>query len=158
MIDRIFDSALGESTGEVLERMFFICDDGAPVFEGDNDEPEIAAWLTFEGSPPGWLELRIGKKAARSIAADFLGEEEESLTDRQAEDMACELANMICGSVLSRTQSDAFRLSSPAILPLADWVQPQNASVHQVPLPHGALTVLMKAGSPICLRQEKSAS
>jgi CheY-specific phosphatase CheX len=146
VIDATFESALRESTVEVLERMFFICDEGAPAPENDNAKPEIGVRLDFEGSPPGWLALRIGKRAARSIAADFLGEDEEALTDRQAEEMACELANMICGSVLSHTESDAtFRLSSPLVMPLTDWVEPQDAAVHRVALADGALTIFMKA-------------
>lgn len=156
MIDAIFESTLRESTVEVLEKMFFIGGLGAPAPEGGHPTPEVAARLTFEGSPSGWLALRIGKMAARSIAADFLGEEEETLTDREAEEMACELANMLCGSVLSRTGSDAtFRLSSPLVVPLADWIEPQDATIHRVALANGALTIFMKAEIPVCRSNEK---
>jgi len=159
VIDVTFESALRESAMEVLEKMFFICDSGAPVPEGDIRASELAVRLTFEGSPPGWLALRVGKMAARSIAADFLGEEERMLTDRQAEEMVCELAIMICGSVLSRMESDAtFRLLSPLVVPFADWVEPEDASVHSVALAHGALTIFMKAEIPVCRSNEKFAS
>lgn len=157
--DVTFESALRDSAVEVLQKMFFICDDGTPAPEGDNGTPEIAVRLTFEGTPPGWLALRVGKMAARSIAADFLGEEEWMMTDRQAEEMVCELANMICGSVLSRTESEAtFRLSSPLVVPLADWVEPENATVHSVALANGALTIFMKAEIPACRSNERFVS
>jgi CheY-specific phosphatase CheX len=159
VIDATFDSALRESAVEVLEKMFFISDVGETVAESDSAALEIAARLTFDGSPPGWLALRMSKMAARSIAADFLGEEVETSTDRQAEEMVCELANMICGSVLSRTESDAtFHLSSPLVVPIADWVEPQGAVVYRVALAGGALTVFMKADIPLCQSNEKFAS
>jgi CheY-specific phosphatase CheX len=159
VIDAAFDSALRESAVEVLEKMFFISDVAVPVFECNCAAPEIAARLTFDGSSRGWLALRIGKLAARSIAADFLGEEVETLTDRQAEEMVCEMANMICGSVLSRTESDAtFRLASPLVVPIADWPEPQGAVVHRVALAGGALTIFMKADIPVCQSNEKFAS
>src|SRR5580698_7386137 len=106
VFDVTFEPALRESTVEVLEKMFFISDVGGPVPESDSAAPEIAARLTFDGSLPGWLALRMSKMAARSIAADFLGEEVETLTDRQEKEMVCELANMICGSVLSRAENE----------------------------------------------------
>lgn len=159
MADVTFDSVLRESAAEVLEMMFFVSDAGEPVFESDSAVPEIAARLTFDGSPSGWLALRMGKMAARSMAADFLGEEVETLTDRQAEEMVCELANVICGSVLSRTESDAtFHLSSPLVVPLADWVEPRDAVIHRVALPDGALTIFMKADIPECRSNEKFVS
>jgi CheY-specific phosphatase CheX len=159
VFDVTFEPALRESTVEVLEKMFFISDVGEPVPESDSAAPEIAARLTFDGSLPGWLALRMSKMAARSIAADFLGEEVETLTDRQAEEMVCELANMICGSVLSRTESETtFHLSSPLVVPLADCVEPQDAVVHRVALTGGALTIFMKADIPECQSNEKFAS
>jgi len=80
-------------------------------------EPEVAAQLSFEGDPSGELTLRITTRAARSVAADFLGAEEADLSDREVGDVVCELANMICGSVLSRVESSStFRLATPRIL------------------------------------------
>jgi CheY-specific phosphatase CheX len=159
VLDEMFEPALRASTVEVLEKMFFICEAAEPVSGGDTAAPQIVVRLIFEGSPAGWLALRIGKAAARSIAADFLGEEEETLTDGQAEEMVCELANMICGSVLSRTAPEAmFRLSSPRVMPPAAWVDPQDAAVYRVALAHGALAIFMKGEIPICRSNEKFAS
>ena len=106
--------------------MFFVRDLGE--IERNPDSRRVAAWLRFEGDPSGSLTLRVGMAAARSIAADFLGEEAAMLSDVQVEEVICELANMICGSVLSRVESTAtFRLDSPTVIsPLEE--APEDAS------------------------------
>src|SRR5271165_6215349 len=94
--------ALAESLDEVLEKMFFVRSLGE--LAGPASGPVTAAHLTFEGDPPGSLTLRMTPAAARSVAADFLGEEEAELSPKQIGEVVCELANMICGSVLSRVE------------------------------------------------------
>lgn len=80
-------------------------------------EPEIVAHLTFKGEPSGSLTLSVAAGAARSVAADFLGEEEPALSEQQIGEVVCELANMICGSVLSRVESAiTFQLATPRIV------------------------------------------
>jgi CheY-specific phosphatase CheX len=107
--------ALQESVKEVLEKMFFIhCQEESAEF---SSEPEVVANLTFEGEPSGALTLRVTARAARSVAADFLAAEEPDLSEQEIGEVVCELANMICGSVLSRVESSAaFRLASPRIV------------------------------------------
>jgi CheY-specific phosphatase CheX len=105
---------------EVLEKMFFIQCLREPLEYAP--ESEVVAHLKFEGEPSGALTLRVTAGAARSVAADFLGVEEQELSESHVGDVVCELANMICGSVLSRVESAAtFRLSSPQILAESDW-------------------------------------
>lgn len=95
--------------------MFFIQCLGEPL--ESVSEPEIVAHLTFEGDPSGALTLSVTAGAARSVAADFLGAEEPDLSEQQIGDVVCELANMICGSVLSRVESTTtFRLAAPRIV------------------------------------------
>jgi CheY-specific phosphatase CheX len=150
--DATFESALRVSTLDVLETMFFVGDAGEAPPAADPSDPagngltaRLAACLTFEGSPSGWLALHIDQVAARRIAADFLGEEEEAVTDRQAEDIVCELANMICGSMLSLTESETvFHLSSPVLVPAEEWTEPEDAMVHRVALTNGTLVIFMK--------------
>ena len=111
-------TALRESVGEVLEKMFFISAFEEPPSQPASFRPCLTAQLAFDGDPPGSLALRATCVAARSIAADFLGEDPDALSARQVEEVVCELANMICGAVLSRVESRAvFRLSSPRIVP-----------------------------------------
>ncbi len=107
---------LADSVAEVLEAMFFT----SPVGEAEPDAlragPCLSAALTFRGSPPGRFGVRLPPATGRRIAASFLGQEEETLEDVQAFEVVCELANMLCGSVLSRLEKDArFDLSPPQI-------------------------------------------
>src|ERR1017187_10040105 len=96
--------------------MFFL----EAVGEAAEPPPEaetVTAQVTFEGKPPGYFHMRLARSAASAIAADFLGEDAESLTPQQSTDVTLELANMICGAVLSRIESSAtFRLGAPQIV------------------------------------------
>jgi hypothetical protein len=57
-------------------------------------------------------------KLARVVGAGFLGREEAEVSDAQAGEVVCELANMICGSVLSRLESEAtFQITHPELTP-----------------------------------------
>jgi CheY-specific phosphatase CheX len=61
--------------------------------------------------------LGVSKKLARALGAGFLGLEEAEPSDSQAGDVVCELANMICGSTLSRLEDKAtFRITHPELI------------------------------------------
>jgi CheY-specific phosphatase CheX len=144
--------ALRQSVDEVLDKMFFVCPLGETEPAAADAEPAIVARLAFEGEPSGSLTLRLTWQAAHSIAADFLGEDEESLTRQRTGEVVREMANMICGSVLSRVESAAvFHLAEPRILTLAEDADlPQGAVALAVDLPNGRLTLLMKTERPEC--------
>jgi len=146
--------ALEESIADVLEKMFFVreAQGTSKKFGG---EPEIAARLRFDGDPSGSLTLRTNQVAARSMAADFLGEDQTTLTEQQIEDVVCELANMICGSVLSRVDSRAiFRLATPRIiLPEAPGLaapEEEDSWHHAVEVGDGLLAVVIKTEKTAC--------
>ncbi|HWB85380.1 MAG TPA: chemotaxis protein CheX [Bryobacteraceae bacterium] len=157
MFERDWNHALAESIEDVLEKMFFIS-----ALQGDEPQPgsarsDVVAQLSFEGEPSGWLVLRISGGAARSIAADFLGAEEQELTSAQVGEVICELANMICGSVLSRVESEAaFRLESPRLLPPEMEIDCEGAATRTLDVGDGRLTAFMKTGNPACPTAEKS--
>jgi len=171
----MLNRALRDSVDEVLETMFFIRRLGEP--EENLSESELAVQLTFEGNPSGTLTLRMTATAARSVAADFLGEEELELSHQQIGDVLRELANMICGSVLSRVESDTtFRLGSPQLVEpeqgsgsmqeSASAGQPAQANgeggqrdpiVHAVEISHGVMVVTVQTEAPECLTAEKLA-
>ena len=172
MPDLVFQPALREAlrdaVTEVLEKMFFIrlLEDPRAAAElsrrapASSSEGEIAARVAFHGEPSGALSLRLDYRAARAIAADFLGEEEAELIRQQVEEVVGELANMVCGAVLSNVESAvSFRLDQPAMLDAAaaENRQPENAA-HAFPIGSGALTVKMWMEGPACGRTEKSAS
>ena len=115
MTEPLIKAALAESAQEVLEKMFFV--DSAESAPGEAPIAGVTAEMIFDGDPPGSFRLVLDQTAARSAAADFLGEDPAELSEEQMNEVVCELANMICGSVLSRIESRAtFRLSKPAIV------------------------------------------
>lgn len=120
MPDNEWDEILVAAAEEVLETMFFTAVYGPAAAGASLSGPHRTARLGFEGTPSGALTLSISEPAGRTLAANFLASEEDGpLPDAQLASVICELANMICGSLLSRvTSEDHFRLSTPA--PLAD--------------------------------------
>jgi len=112
---------LSAAAADVLETMFFspVLDE-APVSETPC-EAALAARLQFSGARSGGFTVRVTGGAARVIAANFLAEETAEPTPDQVQEVICELANMMCGAVLSRLDRDAhFDLTTPALVdPLA---------------------------------------
>ena len=137
--------ALEEAVSDVLEKMFLIRSLGQPleesVFPAAEMAADMVARLSFQGDSTGFLTLRVTRAAARSVAADFLGAEESDLSEESTREVICELANMICGSVLSRIESSAgFRLANPEI---ASAVLPDDgvaATAWTIETGHGPLT------------------
>src|SRR5258708_22235218 len=107
--------------------MFSVRSLGEP--QNPRDEPAVTAHVTFEGDPPGWLTLRVAAVAARSVAADFLGEEGPEISEQQIGEVVCELANIICGSVLPPVGSKAtFRAATPLLVPSREERGPASAA------------------------------
>lgn len=149
-------SVLQQSVEEVLEKMFFIRSLGVMGDGAGVPESELVSSLAFEGQPSGCLTLRVSGGAARSVSADFLGVEEDELSSKQVGEVVCELANMICGSVLSRVESSAtFRLAHPELLTVESRPGrlPEGSgesAVHSVMISGGSLVVAVRteAGMP----------
>jgi CheY-specific phosphatase CheX len=137
---------LEDSIMETLDAMFFTACFGAPEAEGA-PPAEMAAEVAFEGRPPGRLTLRMAAAAARSLAANFLGEEEDALSERQVGDVLCELANMVCGFVVSRVEAGEFRLGAPRILETGG---PRGGIVLAVETGAGVLEAALEMEDPIC--------
>ncbi len=100
----------------VLETMFFTSIMGERQEPLEN--PGLEALVSFEGDPSGAFGLKLTTNAARAVAANFLGVEDEAeLTESQIGDVACELANMICGAMLSQVESGStFHISHPRLV------------------------------------------
>jgi CheY-specific phosphatase CheX len=127
---------------EVLETMFFtsVLDTctGSRVPAGT---PAMSSRLTFRGDPSGVFEIGITEGAARSLAANFLGEEEQELSETRAGDVVCELANMLCGSVLSRIgENFTFELSHPEIVG-SELETPDTSLCFELPEGHLAVAI-----------------
>jgi CheY-specific phosphatase CheX len=148
--EQSIDGALAESVQEVLEKMFFV--DSLGRAEAGAQPSGIAAELMFDGDPPGSFRLELDVPAARSAAADFLGEDAEELSTEQLNEVVCELANMICGSVLSRIESKAtIRLSKPMIVSAAEQPQGPAGASFQAALGSGLLRAEIRMERPVCL-------
>jgi CheY-specific phosphatase CheX len=151
---------LAKSVDEVLETMFFTVALGAidgSVLEGQD---VVGACVAFEGMPSGSLSVLVTSAAARTIAADFLGIDAPDVDAQQTNEVVCEMANMICGSVVSALESGRlFRLSSPRVLNSYDPDTRSKAeSVCAIELADGAMIVAMTTGVPECQTTEKFAS
>ena len=116
MTETTIRAALAGAVADVLESMFFR-EAPAETTEAAAEAETVTVHLKFDGDPPGCFQMRLAQAAADAIAADFLGEDAESITARQSTEVTLELCNMICGAVLSRIESSAaFRLGAPRVL------------------------------------------
>jgi len=141
-----FERLIAPAVASVLESMFFAEaeEQSEPCF----DKCDLQAQVTFFGEVSGILRVRLGEQSARSLSASFLGEDEESLSRIQLEQVVCELANMLCGWIVSRTERDGvWRLGSPELICAVSeepgWMQ-QSFGVE-----HGALTVSLSLSVPV---------
>jgi CheY-specific phosphatase CheX len=113
---------------EVLETMFFELPLGEPEMMDQPPEQPVAATAEFNGDLRGSLSVASEPWAARRLAANFLGREDEStITETEVRLVTCELANMVCGNALSRIEPHGrFQISTPeAALPCEaglDWL------------------------------------
>lgn len=90
----------------------------------------VAARLQFSGARSGAFAVRLTEGAAQVIAANFLAEEAHEPNASQVHEVICELANMMCGSVLSRLDRGAhFDLGPPAVVEPATVAAPEAASL-----------------------------
>lgn len=146
MNDPMPESALAECTSEVLEQMFF----ARPVGDGAkaNSSSQMTAEVNFDGEASGYLTLSASARAARSIAAGFLAEDQPVLSERQVGEVLCELANIICGSVLTRMESNThFHLHSPRLISERGRPTPHRAPVQALKLWNGNLIVTLDTHS-----------
>ena len=105
--------ALAAAAEQVLDTMFF-----TTVISHSERAPEAAlpvcACLEFRGEPSGSFGVNMSECAARVVAANFLGDEPDALSGAQVGEVICELANMICGAVLTQIHGEnLFELTSP---------------------------------------------
>ena len=159
MTDMTIREALASAVADVLESMFFLEALGEAA-EPPADAECCTVQLTFAGDPPGCFQMRIARAVAATFAADFLGEDAETLTPQQSTDVTLELANMICGAVLSRIESSAtFRLGAPQIVAGGSGQNaPAEETRYTVETGSGALTVAIRMETATCPAIEKFVS
>ncbi len=85
---------------QVLETMFF--EEAVPsACEHTWLSTAVSVHVSFEGSHQGEFLLSVSPDTARSIAAGFLGLDPEEMTGTQPGDVVLELANILCGALMS---------------------------------------------------------
>jgi CheY-specific phosphatase CheX len=109
-----FEPWLVGAVTEVLESMCFLT--AVPI--SSNAANAEGAWvcyrLHFSGPCQGQFGLGATLPTARLVACNLLGVEPEELNDIQVGESTGEIANMVCGAMLSRMESKhAFDLSHP---------------------------------------------
>ena len=91
---------------QILETMFFT--GVVSAVEQDSRPVAFPKSVCFQGPPDGKLCVCMQPEAIQALAAGFLGVEPAEVTAAQCEQVTGELANMICGSVLSRCAPHSF--------------------------------------------------
>jgi CheY-specific phosphatase CheX len=144
VLEQDFDQLIGASVDAVLETMFF----SAPLgpAEPETGGAVLEARLQFRGNPSGAVEVCLSEPCARLLAAGFLGEDEDTLTSSQPGEVVCELANMLCGSLVSNLETkECFELTTPELVRHEGAAVSQNtcAARRSFELENGILTVAL---------------
>jgi len=114
-------TAIKTSISEVMETMFF-----SPVEFGPEStlaecamdkENTMACKLSFTGNVSGDLILVAPINLVTEMAENFMGESRDHLTHEHISGTLTEMANMVCGNALSKTNSKVpFELGIPEII------------------------------------------
>jgi len=142
VIEDAVHDLLSESAQKTLETMFFAMPDHVSAEAHRPAGELIVASLTFQGSPPGRFGIVVSDAVARTLATNFMGDDDEKrLLPAQVAGVVGELTNMICGAVLSELEANAnFNLGAP------EWIRVRDGE----PCPD------ITAGSPSICRFEFS--
>jgi len=103
---------------QAMEAMFF--DAAEPIEECDcaGRAEMVTVCLWFHDAMDGEFLLSTPLPTALALAASFLGLDTNEMDRSHAEQIVCELANIVCGSALSRLEpSSELRLSPPLVTP-----------------------------------------
>jgi CheY-specific phosphatase CheX len=82
--------------------------------------PFLRSSVTIAGPQAISISVQVPQSLARKMAANFLGTDEEEISQPEMEDILKETANMLAGSFLSKLEaSAAFKLLTPTVQMLA---------------------------------------
>jgi CheY-specific phosphatase CheX len=108
-----------ECCSEVFDAMYFTSVLGVVSAESVLDVPPetngaLTFGLRFAGNISGRFGLQVEHAAARTLAANFLGETDSDISSSEVSEVIGELTNMLCGAVMSRLEGEnSFALSHP---------------------------------------------
>lgn len=141
------DDVLQQVATEVLETMFFTEAELATCEHGWLETARCAR-IRFEGSHFGEMLLGVSVEAADPIAAGFLGLEQMELTNAQRGQVIQELANILCGAMLSHLWPESnLALLSPDLEAWQEWSG--DGALHRCfTLPEGPLAISLRLSAP----------
>lgn len=136
------EQAVFDLTCEVLETMFFLFPEAEPGSPGQSSEPVVSAIFRFHGQPSGALLISMSEPAARTAAANFLALDESETLSTHVNEVVCEMANMIGGSLLGRLESGTPLQPYPPEAVSADFFGEVEPAVrHWFQIENGVLAV-----------------
>lgn len=140
-----FEIHFASAVASVLESMFF--SEAMGTCEATHETSDLQARVAFSGEVSGVLGVRLSEPSARSLAASFLGEAEDSLDETQIAQVVCELTNMLCGWIVSKAESQGvWELGSPKLVS-AHCEEPESIQ-QSFGVEHGILTLSLCLGVP----------
>ena len=150
MIEGAVHKLLSASAQKALETMFYAVPESVSMDPRRPAGELIAASLIFQGAQPGGFGLLVSGLAARTLAANFIGcDDAASLLPAQVAGVMGELANIMCGAVLSDLESDSnFDLGVPESIHVgADQPGPdftaRSPSICRFEFSEGALVIFL---------------
>ncbi|MBW2303246.1 MAG: chemotaxis protein CheX [Deltaproteobacteria bacterium] len=131
-------SAMMASISEVLETMFFMpleFSEDAQFEDWWTGTPEnvLVTRLTFNGPFSGTFYFFIPEELGRSLAANFMGEDEDAVKENHVTDTVKEIANMIVGGTFAKWDAKAvFDLGIPENTTFGEAEKHHGASENKV--------------------------
>ncbi len=105
-MDDKFRQVVYDTFSEVFETMFFTFLEPVEEIPGtdtfSDNEDYIRANISYHGPESGSVSLLMPQRLTKKITMNFLGADEEDITNEQIMDAAKETANMVVGSLLGR--------------------------------------------------------
>jgi hypothetical protein len=137
-----FTAALSRVSSEVLETMFF-----TEAMPAECEHGWFASAMTvqvaFDGSHSGEMWLAVGGEAVPALASAFLALDPEEAGEMERSQVMLELANILCGAVLSSLWRESrLQLDAPK---LAEWQCAGEGVWHCcLVLPEGRLAISIR--------------
>ncbi len=123
------EQTLREAAQFVLETMFFAESEPAAA-PGTPQSEQISVQVSFQGRCRGNLAIAMPESYGRAMAGSFEGlPDAENIPAVAVNQVASELANMICGATLARLHQDAlFSLNPPSVTHAFSLPPPESSA------------------------------
>jgi CheY-specific phosphatase CheX len=150
-----FAILIPECCAEVLDAMYFTTVLSSTLLEKvpqamPDTDADMAFGLSFTGDISGNFGIQMQPATARALAANFLGEDDPNTSSTAVSEVVGELANMLCGSVMSRVEGERkFALSHPEVVILAPS-DVDDILVSMLETDSGAITVWVSVEGSQC--------